>query len=82
LQIGLVFRRINNEKIEKMGYVKCSKCKKDYFINHNDPQLHYAPMDENEVLMCRSCFQYENAADGTWLQDERGNYFQKGKPKN
>ena len=60
-----------------MGYVKCSKCCKDYFINHNDPNVHYAPIDRNEVLMCRHCGNYENLKVGEWYQESNGEYKQK-----
>lgn len=63
-----------------MGYVKCEKCKKDYFVDHDNPNIHYAPINKNEVKMCRWCSNFESLKDGDWYQNENGEYLQKGKP--
>ena len=64
-----------------MGYVKCDSCGKDFVLDTSNPNIHYAPI-ENEKQLCNWCDNYQNLKDGEWYQTSDGKYHQKGKPKN
>ena len=59
-----------------MGYLKCSRCKKDYFVDEDNPNYHYS--SQTDIKMCSWCNEYYNSLKkGDWYQNEKGEFLQK-----
>lgn len=51
----------------------CSKCGSQIIEDTINPNIHYSKPKK----ICEYCKRKESAKPGTWLQDEKGNYYQK-----
>lgn len=58
-----------------MGYVKCTTCGCDTFLDHSNPNLHYSNAYSNTE--CMNCKFMSSLKVGDWYQDKKGNYHQK-----
>lgn len=52
---------------------KCKQCGRDIFLDYTNPNVHYGMPPK----LCSNCEYINNAKVGDWLQDSKGNYYQK-----